>query len=147
MFFRRFLIFKTLFQCKLNKLSPRCLYFYFTITNDDKDKKKKKQFFKNFWKYLLIFKNKVLKIHKHSWLSITQNTNNSLTDSFRVKIIEIHIWKLEHSLSCTIFVFYCNNRLVHYQILSYLRVTCSCSYFFIATYLPINIHHPLGLVI
>lgn len=47
----------------------------FTITGDNKEKKN--QFFKYFWRILIKFEKKVLKIHKHSWLSLTLTLKNS----------------------------------------------------------------------
>ena len=91
----------------------------FTITGDNKEKKN--QFFKYFWRILIKFEKKVLKIHKHSWQLTLINSNtqkfelrtnscwkHSISEtltpvpSAQKKFI---FEKFKHSLSWTIFVF------------------------------------------
>ena len=64
----------------------------FIIT--DKEKKEKNQFIKCFWRVLVIFEDKIVEIHKHSWLSITWIVKKiALLRAFVEFILEI---KLSH---------------------------------------------------
>ena len=66
----------------------------FIIT--DKEKKEKNQFIKCFWRVLVIFEDKIVEIHKHSWLSITWIVKKiALLQAFVEFILEI---KLSRSL-------------------------------------------------
>ena len=124
----------------------RCLYFHLSILWWEEEKKSIKSIFQGFY---LKFEDKIVEIHKHSWLSITwilkklnsiqtlaeDVLENYLTGPFWAKPSEIHIWKLKLSLSRINFVFCPNNRLLPLWILSYRESTIAAPITSLAIYM------------
>ena len=124
----------------------RCLYFHLSVSWWEGEKKAIKCIFEVFY---LKFGEKIVEMHKHSWLSITwilkklnsiqtlaeDVLENYLTGPFWAKPSEIHIWKLKLSLSRINFVFCPNNRLLPLWILSYRESTVAAPITSLAIYM------------
>ena len=106
----------------------------FAITEDEKEEKNSVLQVLEFWGILLKFKEKILKIYKPSWLSITwalKKLNSTQTLSDNIPEIKFSHWSLlsktyrnlylitQTLIALNNFVFYRNNRLVLLQIFSY----------------------------